>query len=166
MQTMPTPKIHPLSILGVLLVAGALVGISWLVFSMAVRQANRIEATPQYNVTVIPAPTQTNTVVAPTDLPTPTSEAPVILPDGVIGINVYVKVTGTEGLGLRMRAAAGTGADINFLAMDDEVFKVVGGPEVSNGYTWWQLEAPLDENRSGWAAENYLMVFNVNTPTP
>ena len=166
MQTKPTPKIHPLSILGVLLVAGALVGIAWLVFSMSVHQAARIEATPQYNVTIIPAPTQTNTVVAPTNLPTPTSEAPVILPDGAIGINVYVKVTGTEGLGLRMRAAAGTGADINFLAMDDEVFKVVGGPEVSNGYTWWQLEAPLDENRSGWAAENYLMVFNVGTPIP
>ena len=166
MQTKPTPKIHPLSILGVLLVAGALVGITWLIFSMAVSQAARIDATPQYNVTVIPAPTQTNTVIAPTNLPTPTSEAPAILPDGAIGINVYVRVTGTEGLGLRMRADAGTGADINFLAMDDEVFKVVGGPVVSDGYTWWQLEAPLDENRSGWAAENYLLVFNVNTPTP
>jgi len=166
MQTKPTPRIHPLSILGVLLVAGALVGITWLIFSMAVRQAASLEATPQYNVTVIPAPTQTNTVTIPTGLPTPTPETPVVLPEGAIGINVYVKVTGTEGLGLRMRAAAGTGADINFMAMDDEVFKVVGGPEVSDGYTWWQLEAPLDENRSGWAAENYLTVFNVNTPIP
>lgn len=166
MQTKPTPKIHPLSILGVLLVAGALIGITWLIFSMAVRQETRVQTTPQYNVTVIPAPTQTNTVFAPTDLATPTSEAPAILPDGAIGINIYVKVTGTEGLGLRMRAAAGTGTEINFLAMDDEVFKVVGGPVVSDGYTWWQLEAPLDEKRSGWAAENYLMVFNVNTPTP
>ncbi len=166
MQTKPAPKIHPLSILGVLLVAGILVGVSWLIFSMAVRQSGRIEATPQYNVTVIPAPTQTNIVILPTDLPTPTPEAPVILPDGAIGINVYVKVTGTEGLGLRMRAGAGTGAEVNFLAMDDEVFKVVGGPEVSDGYTWWQLEAPLDQSRSGWAAENYLTVFNLSTPTP
>jgi len=166
MQTKPTPKIHPLSILGVLLVAGVLLGISWIVFSMAIGQSERAEATPQYNVTVIPAPTQTNTVFAPTELPTPTLEAPVILPDGAIGINIYVKVTGTQGLGLRMRAAAGTGAEINFLAMDDEVFKVVGGPEVSDGYTWWQLEAPLDQNRSGWAAEEFLMVFNLNTPTP
>ena len=166
MQTKPPPKIYPLSVLGVLLVAGALIGITWIIFSMAVSQAAQIEATPQYNVTVIPAPTQTNTIAAPTNLPTPTSEIPVILPDGAIGINVYVKVTGTQGLGLRMRAAAGTGADINFLAMDDEVFKVVGGPEVSDGYTWWQLEAPLDETRTGWAAENYLMVFNVTTPSP
>lgn len=166
MQTKPTPKIHPLSILGVLLVAGVLVGIAWFVFSMAVRQSTRVETTPQYNVTVIPAPTQTNTVFAPTELPTPTSEAPVILPDGAIGINVYVTVTGTQGLGLRIRAVPGTGEEINFLAMDDEVFKVVGGPEVKDGYTWWQLEAPLDENRSGWAAENYLTVFNLSTPTP
>lgn len=166
MQTKPTPKIHPLSILGVFLVAGALVGITWLVFSMAVRQAARLEATPQYNLTVIPAPTQTNTIAAPTNLPTPTSEAPVVLPEGAIGINVYVKVTGTQGLGLRMRSAAGTGADINFLAMDDEVFKVIGGPQVSDGYTWWQLEAPLDQKRSGWAAENYLAVFNIEAPTP
>ena len=166
MQTKPTPKIHPLSILGVFLVAGALVGITWLVFSMAVRQAARLEATPLYNLTVIPAPTQTNTIAAPTNLPTPTSEAPVVLPEGAIGINVYVKVTGTQGLGLRMRSAAGTGADINFLAMDDEVFKVIGGPQVSDGYTWWQLEAPLDQKRSGWAAENYLAVFNIEAPTP
>ena len=166
MQTKLTPKIHPLSILGVFLVAGALVGITWLIFSMAVRQAARLEATPQYNLTVIPAPTQTNTIAAPTNLPTPTSEAPVVLPDGAIGINVYVKVTGTQGLGLRMRSAAGTGADINFLAMDDEIFKVIGGPQVSDGYTWWQLEAPLDQKRSGWAAENYLAVFNIETPTP
>lgn len=166
MKTKPTPKIHPLSILGVLLVAAVLVGISWMVFSMAVGQGEQTEVTPQYNVTVIPAPTQTNTVLAPTELPTPTSEAPVVLPDGAIGINVYVKVTGTQGLGLRIRATAGTGTEINFLAMDDEVFKVIGGPEVSDGYTWWQLEAPLDQNRSGWAAEDFLMVFNVNTPTP
>ncbi len=166
MQTQPTPKIHPLSILGVLLVAGILVGVSWLIFSMAIRQSGRSEATPQYNVTVIPAPTQTNVVILPTDLPTATPEAPVILPDGAIGINIYVKVTGTEGLGLRMRAGAGTGEDVNFMAMDDEVFKVVGGPEVSDGYTWWQLEAPLDQSRSGWAAENYLSVFSLSTPTP
>ena len=166
MQNKPTPKIYPVSILGVLLVAGVLVGITWLVFSMAIRQSARIETTPQYNVTVIPAPTQTNIVIVPTDLPTPTSEAPVVLPDGVIGINIYVKVTGTEGLGLRMRAAPGTGTEINFMAMDDEVFKVVGGPEVSDGYTWWQLEAPLDQNRSGWAAEDFLTVFNLSTPTP
>ncbi len=52
MQTKPTPKIHPLSILGVLLVAGVLLGISWMVFSMAIGQAERAETTPQYNVTV------------------------------------------------------------------------------------------------------------------
>jgi len=166
MQNKPTPKIHPLSVLGVLLVAGVLVGISWMVFSMAIGQGEQAEVTPQYNVTIIPAPTQTNTVIALTELPTPTSEAPVVIHDGAIGINVYVKVTGTQGLGLRIRATAGTGAEINFLAMDDEVFKVVGGPEVSDGYTWWQLEAPLDQSRSGWAAEDFLMVFNVNTPTP
>lgn len=166
MQTKPTPKIHPLSVLGILLVAGALVGLTWLVFSIAVSDAARVAETPQYNITIIPAPTLTNTVAVPTNLPTPSSEAPVVLPDGAIGINIYVKVTGTQGLGLRMRSAAGTGADINFLAMDDEVFKVVGGPEVNNGYTWWQLEAPLDETRSGWAAENYLTVFNISTPTP
>jgi len=166
MQTKPSSKIHPLSIVGVLLVAGALIGLTWLIFSMATRQAAETQATPQYNLTVIPAPTQTDTPVVATDLPTPTSESPVILPDGTIGINAYVQVTGTQGLGLRMRASAGTGGEINFLAMDDEIFMVIGGPEVSDGYTWWQLEAPLDATRMGWAAEDYLTVFNVTTPTP
>lgn len=166
MQTKPFSKTHLYSLLGVLLVAGALVGLTWMVFSLATRQAAQAQTTPQYNLTIIPAPTQTNTPAVPAPLPTPTAGVPVILPDGVIGMNAYVKVTGTQGLGLRMRANAGISTEINFLAMDDEVFKVIGGPEVTDGYTWWQLEAPLDSKRVGWAAENYLMVFNVSTPTP
>ena len=166
MQTKPTLKVHILSILGVLLVAGALVGVTCLIFSMATRDQARVHATPQYNLTIIPAPTLTNTVLAPTNLPTPSSEAPIVLPEGAIGINLFVIVSGTEGLGLRMRSAAGTGADVKFMAMDDEVFKVVAGPVVSDGHTWWRLEAPLDENRSGWAAEDFLTVFSVGTPAP
>lgn len=166
MQTKPNVRIDPLSILGVVLVAGALIGLTWLGFSFATRRAALAETTPQYNITLIAAPTQTHTPSVPTPLPTPTAGAPVVLPEGVIGINAYVQVTGTQGLGLRVRDRAGTGADVNFLAMDDEIFKVIGGPVVSDGYTWWQLEAPLDSTRVGWAVEDFLSVFSLSTPTP
>jgi len=30
------------------------------------------------------------------------------------------------------------------------------GPQEADGYTWWYLVAPYDENRAGWAASEFL----------
>jgi hypothetical protein len=37
---------------------------------------------------------------------------------------------------------------------------VVGGPVELDGYVWWQLNAPYDESRQGWAAQDYLNIIN------
>ena len=167
MEKSPNRKsIHPISLVAVLVLAAAIVGLGYLLIKLATTGEPKVEQTPVYNITLIPAPTETAVVLTPTPEATSTPESPVLLPEGVIGMNAYVQVTGTEGLGLRMRAEPGTSAAINFLAADEEVFKVIGGPVTQDGYTWWQLEAPLDQKRSGWAAENYLAVFNIETPTP
>ena len=60
---------------------------------------------------------------------------------------------------LRLRANPGTDADVNFIAAELEVFRVIGGPIQTGDYTWWQLIAPYDENRQGWAASDFLRVI-------
>jgi hypothetical protein len=143
-----------------------LIGLAYLVFSSQADKPQTAQTTPQFLVTLLPAPTETPTLVPTSILVTPTQSDVSILPPGVIGAGRYVKVIGTQGLGLRMRAEAGTSGEVNFLAMDDEAFKVIDGPIAKDGYTWWQCEALLDKTRSGWAAEDFLQVLELSTPQP
>jgi hypothetical protein len=115
--------------------------------------------------TVIPAPSVTIPVILPT-LP-PNSNVTVVptpLPSGQMGIGAYVQITGTGGDGLRLRAGPGTTNDPLFLGMESEVFRVTDGPKDADGFTWWYLVAPYDDNRKGWAVQNYLSVIS-DTPT-
>ena len=98
--------------------------------------------------------------------PTPTVEIqettrtpqPVQQPKG-ININGYVQIIDTGNVGLNIRSGPGVIYDKKFLGLEGEVFQVVGGPVEADGYTWWQLEAPYDSDRSGWAVESYLKEF-------
>ena len=107
-------------------------------------------------MTLIPAPTLTPKPIDPTRTPTATPTSIFFLPEGVIGVGIYVQVTGTGGAGLRMRGEPGLSTPINFSAMDSEVFLVIDGPVSADGYTWWHLEAPYDQNRNGWSAADFL----------
>lgn len=160
-------KIHPLSIVAAIILAAVILGLATLLLRLTAPEAPKASNPPVYNVTLIPAPTETPVLTTPTLLATATLSDPnVLLPAGTMGFGAYVRITGTEGLGLRIRSAAGISAGINFLAMDEEVFRVIGGPVDADGYLWWQLEAPYDKTRSGWAAESYLQVIDLLTPTP
>ncbi|MCJ7624469.1 MAG: hypothetical protein MUO76_13275 [Anaerolineaceae bacterium] len=75
-----------------------------------------------------------------------------------IAIDIFVQISGTDGAGLRLRSGPGLENPPEFLGMDAEVFKVRDGPIESDGFTWWFLVAPYDENRNGWAASDYLEV--------
>ncbi|MDY6873349.1 MAG: SH3 domain-containing protein [Chloroflexota bacterium] len=107
-------------------------------------------------VTRIAAPTQTPRSAAPTAFPTPTATSVFFLPDGVVGVGAYVQVAGTQGAGLRMRSGPGLDGEVNFTALDSEVFLVIDGPVEADGYTWWHLEAPYDQTRNGWSAGDFL----------
>lgn len=159
-------RIHPLAIIGALLFAFLIMGLTYVLFNASAQKAAMPQEDSVYKITVFPAPSQTPTVFVPTQLPTPTQSVPDILPEGAIGVGSFVKVVGTSGLGLNIRSAAGRGESVNFLAMDAEMFEVIGGPEVLDGLTWWQLEAPYDASRAGWAAENYLERIKQETPAP
>lgn len=112
------------------------------------------EVTPV--LTKIAAPTLTPEPIDPTPLPSATPTSLFFLPEGVIGVGAYVQVSGTEGAGLRMRSEPSLDSDINFTALDAEVFLVVDGPEEADGYTWWYLEASYDQTRNGWSVEDFL----------
>ena len=160
-------RIHPLSILAAVIVAGLLFLLGYvLILLVGGEDSPGAQPNPSQSITIIPAPTETPIVIMPTPGPTPTPEAPVLLPSGVIGVGVYVKVGRTEGSGLRMRAEASTSADIRFIAMDEEVFQVIGGPVQADNYTWWQIEASYDKNRSGWSVDSFLDVVDLSTQTP
>ncbi len=122
----------------------------------AVRQPT---VTPVF-VIITPERTSTRSSDTPTpDIadvgPTPTFPPP---PAGsLIKLNAYVQVVNTGG-GLRLRYEPGLLSEVNYLAVDYEVFVVEDGPREADGMTWWFLVAQADDRRNGWAASNYLQV--------
>ena len=112
------------------------------------------EVTPV--LTMISAPTQTPEPPTPAATSTPSDPTEVVLPEGVIGVGIYVQVIGTDGAGLRMRSEPGLSGTVNFTALDAEAFLVIDGPVEADGYTWWNLEAPYDQTRNGWSAGDFL----------
>jgi hypothetical protein len=112
-------------------------------------------------LTVIPAPSVTIPIILPTVPPnTNVTVVPTPLPAGQMGIGAYVQISGTGGDGLRLRSGPGTTFSPLFLGMESEVFKVTDGPKDADGFTWWFLVAPYDDNRKGWAVQNYLSVIS------
>lgn len=107
------------------------------------------------------APAELTVIVAPTATPnvTPTATidpfAPSPTPTG-LAVGAYAQITGTAGEGLRIRSEPGLTGNPVFLGFDTEVFLVQDGPREADGYVWWYLVAPYDDNRAGWAAANFL----------
>jgi len=105
-------------------------------------------------ITVIPVPTYT-----PTPLPTQ-PDIPIFTPtiEPAVGIHVngYVQISDTDGEGLRLRRDPSLEGEIVNVGLEGEIFLVIGGPEERDGYLWWQIEAPLNSTRKGWAVSNYL----------
>ena len=139
-------------ILGALLLAGFLILITTISIGWTTPPRSSDVGFAPAHLTMIPAPTGTSS--AP---PTPTIDpfAPSPVPTG-IAIGNYAQITGTQGEGLRIRSQPGLTGEPVFLGFDTEVFLVQDGPRELDGYTWWYLVAPYDENRAGWAAADFL----------
>jgi hypothetical protein len=145
--------LNPWVIAGSVLIASILLAISFLAAGQ-LTPSDRSNYSGEAVLTVIPVPTYT-----PTPLPTQ-PEFPVATPtvETAVGIHVdgYVQISGTEGEGLRLRRDPSLDGKIVHLGLEGEIFQVIGGPEEQDGYLWWQLEAPLNSDRRGWAVSNYL----------
>ena len=145
---------NPITLVTTVILVFGLVLIAVVILFLGRNPAPSMSALPE--MTLIPAPTLTQKAIDPTRTPTPTPTSIYFLPEGVIGVGIYVQVIGTGGAGLRMRGEPGLNSTINFSALDSEVFLVIDGPVSSDGYTWWHLEAPYDQNRNGWSAADFL----------
>ncbi|MEA3326375.1 MAG: hypothetical protein U9R53_03590 [Chloroflexota bacterium] len=135
----------------IFLVGLILVGIVVIVWGRGPTSMGHV--TPE--VTIISAPTFTPQILSTPIIPTQTPTT-VFFPEGVIGIGIYVQVSGTDGAGLRMRSEPGLSGNTEFTALDAEVFLVIDGPVKADGYDWWHLEAPYDQSRNGWSAGAFL----------
>lgn len=112
--------------------------------------------TPEAIITVLPAasiPTSDLSLLIQT--PTPTIDLSLGNLNG-LKPGIFVQISGTGGEGLRIRKEAGKASETNFVANESEVFKIIGGPTKVDDIVWWQLSAPYDEKRQGWAAADYL----------
>jgi hypothetical protein len=122
---------------------------------------SNMQYTPQAAITIIPGgviPTvDLGLLTSPT--PSPTVD-PLATGESGIRVDLYVQIGGTGGSGLNIRNNPGTSSASLFVANESEVFLVVGGPVEMDGYIWWQLIAPYDKSRQGWAAEDYLHIIN------
>lgn len=106
--------------------------------------------TPIPTATIQSAPTLP--AASPTDTPPP-------LPAGEVKAGAYVQVTGTGDSGfLNLRAEPSTQSEVNYLAIENEVFQVQAGPQEADGFRWWYLVDPASGTRFGWAVQNYLQV--------
>lgn len=154
----PFRFITPWTVLGTIVVFMALLAI-WGLILLNSASAQQPEIEPTAVVQVIPPPTPTLPIVAtipPTATAKPEFSTPVA--NSQIKIGDYVQISNTGGDGLRIRSGPGTSNPPLFLGMESEVFKVVDGPKESDGYVWWNLTAPYDDKRAGWAASNFLTV--------
>jgi hypothetical protein len=126
------------------------------VLLMSARQPSTVYAPATAQLMVTPAVTAS---LAPAlveqtpTLPIPPSPVP-----GVISISAYVQISGTGGIGLRLRAEPSLTATVRLLGSEAEIFLVEEGPVEQDGYTWWYLVGPFDNTRAGWAVANFLIV--------
>lgn len=109
-------------------------------------------------LTVFLAPTYTPTQVLIEVEETLEPEIPEGSSEGVLSVGAYVKVSGTGGVGLRLRNQPGLDAESPFLGVEDEIFIIEDGPKEADGFVWWYLTAPFEADRTGWAAANYLEI--------
>jgi hypothetical protein len=97
-------------------------------------------------ITVTPQPGPTYIVV--------TSAAPTPLP--WTNLTRAVRVSGTQGLQLRIRSAPSTQADTVKLAPDGTRLVIIGDGQQAEGFLWWPVRDPSD-NKEGWAVSTYLV---------
>jgi type V secretory pathway adhesin AidA len=137
-------------VLLVVLILIALIGlcqVSGLAQKLGLVAVSMPTATPTALPTFTPIPTVTPTAtLTPTATPTP---QPQIAPGG------QVVVQGTAGQKLRVRTAPGLTHEVVAALDDGTKLKVLEGPQMADGYTWWRVQTA--EGVVGWVAADWLV---------
>jgi hypothetical protein len=147
-------------IFGAVVIALVLLLYIYLLFT-GIGYKQQAASTQKANLDVLPAES-IPTVNTDLLIITPTSTQPPQPEFEGVGVQKFVKIEGTGGVGLRIRREPGTSTDVVFIANESEVFIVIGGPVEKDGILWWQLTTPYDESRNGWASSDYLTMIEEN----
>jgi hypothetical protein len=109
-------------------------------------------------LTAPPSPVPSPTVMRPTPTPIPTfTPAPtrnLAVPPEEITVGYYAAVSGTRLAGLTVRGGPSTSNVRVMRAPEGTLMLVIGGPEESDEFTWWQVR--LLDGTEGWVAGEYL----------
>ncbi|HQZ71253.1 MAG TPA: SH3 domain-containing protein [Anaerolineae bacterium] len=71
-----------------------------------------------------------------------------------LAVGGFAKVSGTDGDGARLRFGFGLDTASIRWAVEGESLKILGGPEQSDGYTWYRVQDNL--GNVGWVASDFL----------
>ena len=137
---------------GAVLFAVVICGLAFLFVWILTPQMSNSETAIKAVVTRLPAPTFTPVAVMTS---TPMVDEQIL---GGISFGMTVEIFDTGGSGLRFRSEPGINADIQFVANEQEVFRVEGGPVEEDGFVWWYLVSEAVSERKGWAVASYLRV--------
>lgn len=88
---------------------------------------------------------------------TPEPNEPVQL-DTRLHVGGYARVVNTDGKALQARVEPGTSANVVARFAQGTRLAIIGGPESSNGYIWWQVRS--DQGQEGWCADTWLESAN------
>jgi len=113
-----------------------------------------ITSTPPDNGPTI-APTAASPAGGPTAAPGSGTTATQSIP---IALGVTIQVSGTEGDGLTVRQGPGKDFTGVFVANDGDKFVVKDGPRQADSFIWWYIVDPADQNRFGWAVQDFMQV--------
>jgi len=113
------------------------------------------------NITVIPFTnsissepliiTEVNLLITPTQIPA-----------SLFSINMNIWIGGTGGDGLRIRDDASQNSTTIYVAADGEMFTIIDGPLLNDGYIWWRIKKYDNSKVIGWAVQDFLEKFPSN----
>ncbi|GAB4574984.1 MAG: hypothetical protein Kow0077_24250 [Anaerolineae bacterium] len=75
-----------------------------------------------------------------------------------VRIGAEIEIFDVGAAGLNVREGAGTTFPVRLIAAEGSRFEVIGGPEESGGFTWWQIRSVDDPTIEGWAVADFLRV--------
>lgn len=105
-------------------------------------------------VWILTMPSGEQPPATPTAAPPSPTAAGSAAPAPQVQVGVIVKVAGTEGEDLRLRAEPSLNAATLRLVEEGAVLQVVEGPVRADGYVWWKVRD--QQGRTGWAAGDWL----------